>query len=332
MKVMKTAIIAITQGGKQLAQKLQAKLPQATLLTEKGISQNLASNWGSFGGFVCVMATGIVVRSLAPLLGDKRSDPCVVVVDEKGRHAISLLSGHLGGGNELAIQVAEILGGEPVITTASDTLGLVSLDLWAKRQKLCGSKELFVEASATLVNQGTLKVYTDLAVESLPTGLQQVAGVDEADLIISNRDCFQGRSVLCPINIVVGTGCNRHTPPIEFEEALTELFADLGLNQQAIKNLASIDKKNDEVGLLEFAKDRGWPIDFFSKDEINGVAVAEVSEAAMKAVGAIGVAEPCALLSGAFKNKISNLISRKRKWQNITMAVALVPFTLSAQA
>ena len=327
---MKTAIIAITQGGRKLAQKLQAKLPNSIILTEKGVSRNLVNNWQGFGGFVCVMATGIVVRSIAPLLGDKRTDPCVVVVDEKGKHAISLLSGHLGGGNDLAVQVADILGGEPIITTASDTLGLVALDVWARNQNVVASKEVLTKASTLLVNRGVLTIYTDLEVESLPTGLQQIEDADNADLIISNRASYTGL-LLCPQNLVVGTGCNRHTPVHEFNGAVSELFADLGMNQQAIRNLTSIDKKNDEVGLLAFAKDHGWQIDFYTKDEINCITDVEVSKAAMKAVGAIGVAEPCALLSANIKNRNSKLISRKRKWQNITMAVAEVPFTLSAQ-
>ncbi len=329
---MKIAILAITQGGLKLAERLVAALPDATLLSEKGVGVTLQKNWQYFGGFICVMATGIAVRSIAPLLQDKRTDPCVVVVDEKGEHAISLLSGHLGGGNDLAIQVAELLGGTPVITTASDTLGLVPLDVWARQQHLVASSEDMTRASSILVNNGRLQVYTDLEVESLPPGLVQVDDHDGADIIISNKNCFPGRLVLCPQNLVVGTGCNRGTVHAEFVEAELELFGDLGVNMAAIRNLASIDKKNDEVGLLDFARQNGWQIDFFNKDDINQVTDVAVSSAALKAVGAIGVAEPCALLSAGIKqDKNTKLISRKRKWQNITMAVAEIPFTLSAQ-
>ncbi len=329
---MKIAIMAITRGGRELAATLAAALPDATLLTGKGVGANLAENWQSFGGFICVMATGIVVRSIAPLLVDKRTDPCVVVVDEKGRHAISLLSGHLGGGNDLAMQVAEVTGGEPVITTSSDVLGLVALDVWAWEQHLVASHGDMLGASGILVNQGKLLVYSEVEIASLPTGLVQTQDVAGADLLISNKICYRDRLVFCPQNLVVGTGCNRGTPVQEFNQALAELFADLELNVGAIRNVASIDKKDDEVGLLAFAEQHGWALDFFSKDEINQVGDVEVSQAAMQAVGAIGVAEPCALLSaGIFKSEHTKLISRKRKWQNITMAVAEIPFTLSAQ-
>lgn len=329
---MKTAIIAITTGGKDLAARLVARLPDATLLSQKGVTQNL-THWQKFDAFICIMATGIVVRAIAPLLVNKQRDPCVVVVDEKGQHAISLLSGHLGGGNDLARQVAQITDGVPVITTASDTLGLVALDIWAREQHLAADKKKMTRASALLVNNGSLSIYTDVKVKSLPAGLTQTKDPEQADLIISNKKCYSDLLVFQPQNLVLGTGCNRNTPMQEFIDSLNELFKNLGLCRSAIRNLSSIDKKSDEKGLLAFAKHNNWQIDFFSKEEINRITDVEISPAALKAVGAIGVAEPCALLS-ADKNrhiKTSKLISRKRKWQNITMAVAEVPFTLSAQ-
>lgn len=330
--MMKVALVAITKGAFDLGRKLEAELLNATLLPKDKVGKVFAENWQEFDAFVCIMATGIVVRSIAPLLVDKRTDPCVIVVDEKGYNAISLLSGHLGGGNELTITVAKILGGNPVITTASDTLGLVALDIWATEQKLIVAKKDMTRASGILVNRGELKVYSDIEVQSLPSGLIQCGDLAQADILISNKNCFADKIVFCPQNLVVGTGCNRNTPAHEFTEARDELFADLSLSSIAIRNLASIDKKNDEVGLLEFAERNQYPIDFFTKDEINVVTGVEISAAPLKAVGAIGVAEPCAILSAGIKNKQNpTLISRKRKWQNITMAIAEVPFTLSAQ-
>ena len=329
---MKIAIIAITTGGRKIARQLKAALDHATIISEKGVGRNFAKNWQSFDGFIGVMATGIAVRSIGPLLVDKQTDPCVVVVDEKGRHAISLLSGHLGGGNDLASQVAAILGGTPVITTASDTLGVAALDVWARDQHLVASKEVLTHVSGILVNNRVLHIYTDLEVQSLPAGLKQTNDMNQADLIISNQTCYGYKPVFCPQNIVVGTGCNRGTPVQEFDQAMHELCLDLGLNQWAIRNLASIDKKNDEAGLLTFARHHNWQIYFYSKDEINRITDVTFSKAAMKAVGAIGVAEPCALLSATLNPNKPQLISRKRKWQNITMAVAEIPFTLSAQA
>lgn len=322
---MKVGVIAVTRGGQRLAVDLTAALDDATLLPHGKVGRILAENWLKFDGFVCIMAAGIVVRAIAPLLKDKKHDPCLVVMDEKGRHAVSLLSGHLGGGNELARRVATTTNGEAVITTASDTLGLAALDLWAAEQHLAAAGEDMTKACALLVNQGKLSVYSEVKVKSLPDGLVLVADQAQADLLVSSKISSGRGIVFHPRNLVVGVGCNRNTPAPEFVQALNELFNDLGLSPLAVRNLASIDRKKDEPGLLTFAGDR-WPVDFFSKDEINRVPGLDISPAAQKAVGAIGVAEPSALLSA----RTNILLSRKRKWQNITMAVAEASFTLSA--
>ncbi len=329
---MKIGIIAITSGGKTLAAKLAALLENATILEKEpgGKSgETIAANWHHYDGFICIMAAGIVVRTIAPLLRDKLSDPCVIVLDEKGRHAISLLSGHLGGGNSLAEKVAGLTGGTPVITTASDTLELVALDLWANEQQLVvPSRETLTKLSTLLVNRGYLCLYADVQVASLPTGLHLVDDARQADFIVSNlSEVKHNCPIFRPRNLVVGIGCNRGTPVNEFEEAVQELFNELQVSRSCIRNLASIDKKNDETGLLQFAESNGWQIDFFDSSTINKLPDLEISFAALKAVGAIGVAEPSALLSA----QSNHLLSRKRKWKNVTMAVAQVPFTLSAQ-
>lgn len=330
---MKTGVVAITRGGRELAAKLCALLDEATLVEQKPgekIAETISANWRRFDGFICIMATGIVVRAIAPLLEDKLTDPCVVVLDEKGRHAISLLAGHIGGGNELAVKVAGLLGGTPVITTASDTLGLVALDVWVNGQDLyIPSREDLTTLSTLLVNQRQLFLYTDVPVSSLPNGIIQVDEPGKADFIVAH---FTGTTQTCPIfrprNLVVGIGCNRGTPVHEFEDALNELFIELRLSRESIRNLASIDKKNDEVGLLQFAANNFWQIAFFDSNTINKLKNLEISFAALRAVGAIGVAEPSALLSA----QSNQLLTRKKKWKNVTMAVAQVPFSLSAQA
>ena len=330
---MKIAILPLTSGGKKLAEKIVKEAENIHLLPkEQTVVETLKENWSYYDGFICIMAAGIVVRAIAPLLRDKISDPCVLVMDEKGQHVVSLLSGHLGGGNQLAKHIAQLTDGTAVITTASDTLELVALDIWAREQNLTAEKrKTFTKASSRLVNNGSLKLFSDLDLESLPKGLILTDLREDAELIITNKKISLADDeppVLYPRNLVVGVGCNRGTPAHEFEEALSELIDDLGLARYSIKNLASIDVKNDEVGLIEFAARNSWPITFYRREEINTVEKdITVSHAALKAVGAVGVAEPTALLSA----NTNILLSRKRKWQNITMAVAEAPFTLSAQ-
>ncbi len=329
---MKIALVAITRGGNKLALELADRLDGATFLTQtegQKVADLIAANWHSYNGLVCIMAAGIVVRAIAPLLQDKLVDPCVVIMDEKGRHAISLLSGHMGGGNELARRVAKLTGGTPVITTASDTLKLVALDLWAESQGLLApSREKLTVAATLLVNHSELHLYTDEGVVSLPPGLTQVSDPEQADIIVSTSTRYaEGATIFRPRTLVVGIGCNRGTPVEEFEEALTELLTDLQLSKASIRNFASIDKKNDEPGLLQFAADNGRQIEFFPGEQINTLNNVAISFAALKAVGAIGVAEPAALLSA----QSNHLESRKRKWKNVTMAIARAPFSLSGQ-
>lgn len=326
---MNIGVLALTAGGRKLAAKITGGLDNCRILpVEGGVAQAFRDNWQKFDCFIAVMATGIIIRSIAPLLEDKERDPAVIGLDEKGCHVISLLSGHLGGGNALARKVAAITGGQAVITTASDTLKLAPLDLWAKAQNLKSEdREVFTRASSILVNSGRLQIFSEVETDALPPGLQTVEKQGDAELIISHRLFSPELPVLHPANLVIGVGCNRGTPVGEFTEALNELFTELGFSRLAIRNLASIDAKNDEEGLLRFAEDNGWPITFFGRDEINTVADVTVSSAALKAVGAQGVAEPTALLSA----QTTILLSRKRKWQNVTMAVARAPFTLSAR-
>jgi cobalt-precorrin 5A hydrolase len=330
---MKTAILSITAGGAALADRLGKVLEGCVHLSrgdrEAKVSQLLENNWNCYDAFICIMAAGIAVRGIAPLLRDKTADPAVLVMDEKGHFVISLVSGHIGGANQLARTVAEKVGATPVITTSSDTLELVALDLWARDQQLTPPARTELTAvSAKLVNTGSLWLFTDEEVASLPPGILRTPRLDEADIVVSARIIPDpGCSFFRPKKLVVGVGCNRGTCASEFEDALTELFQELALDRGAIRNLASVDKKSDEAGLLEFAEKNRWGIDFHTSSEINTLHNLEISFAALKAIGAIGVAEPAALLSA----ESNLLLCRKRKWKNVTMAVAQAPFMLSAQ-
>ncbi|MEN8257577.1 MAG: cobalt-precorrin 5A hydrolase [Thermodesulfobacteriota bacterium] len=322
---MKIAILAITNGGKELAQRLATKLPDATFVSsEEKFSTILAEAWPRYDAFICIMASGIVVRALAQLVVDKKTDPCVLVMDEQGSFVISLLSGHLGGGNDLARQLAAISGGQAVITTASDVLGHTALDIWARNHGLVvADKSRLTKAMTTLVNKGSLQVYSDLEFPPWPADFVIITDPDQADLIISNRSDVAGQQPhLHPRNLVAGMGCNRGTPAPAFAGALQELCDQENLAIQSIRNLASIDLKNDEKGLLEFARQNRYPIDFYSKDELNQVPDLVPSPAVVKATGAQGVAEPAALLSSGG----GQLIIGKQKWQDVTIALAQAPW------
>ena len=135
------------------------------------------------------MASGIVVRTIAPLIKDKKTDPAVVVLDEKGRFAVSLLSGHLGGANKIAKEIADFLSGQAVITTASDTNNLPAIDLWAKENDLAIENwDTVPEISTRFLNSGELKVYSGVEMK-MPEGFLRTDKPSSADVLITNKAC-----------------------------------------------------------------------------------------------------------------------------------------------
>ncbi len=324
-----TAIIPLTKGGKQLAQRLATLLPGSTVITSQGnIHRTLAQAWQDHDSLICIMATGIVVRSIAPLLQDKTVDPAVVVCDEQGHFAVSLLSGHLGGGNALAQKVANLLGGQAVITTASDVLGLTALDLWCRDMGLTvADKQGLTRVMAKLVNTGSVALYSDYPLPPLPPDIMLSRTPGAADLLVSCRtDQDRGAVRLYPKALVAGIGCNRNTPAEEISEALDHACRTHELARESVRNLASIDLKSDEPGLLAFAHAQNLPLDFYSPDQLNQVEGVAASAAVLRATGAKAVAEPAAILSSGN----GPLLVQKMKFPNVTVAIAEIcqPCTL----
>ena len=278
-------MLAATAGGKELAGRLIEGLAGTSLVPgEKGVARALQDNWEKYDAFFCIMATGIVVRSIAPLLKDKAVDPAVLVLDEKGQFVISLLSGHLGGANELARRVALFTGGRAVVTTASDTLGLPALDVWARDSGLVSQdRKKLTQAMAQLVNSGSLSFFLEVDIAGLPAEFRKVPQVEDADVIVSCRnDVPHDKLVLHPVNLVAGVGCNRGTKADQIRRALFEACEKNCFSQACIRNLASIDLKADEDGLLSFARQEGYRVDFYSKDELNRVENVSSSPAVIR--------------------------------------------------
>ncbi len=324
---MKTAIIALTVGGKTLAKKICAVQDNCYIDSRTiPVFEKIRSLWQSdVDAVICIMATGIVVRALASLCTDKQKDPCVLVLDEKGQFVISLLSGHIGGGNALARKLAGTLDAQAVITTASDVTGHTALDLWAKKNELLVTdKSKLTSLSAKLVNHGFLKIFTDCGVGQLPMDLQQVTAWNDADIIVSDRIFKHSNSLLLrPCCIYIGLGCNRGTDRQAFETAVTELLAEHTIAGEAVARYASIDLKNDEVGMLAFARAQQRAINFYSKEQLNSVDGISSSAAVLKATGAKGVAEPAAILAAKNKQSDAKLLVRKQKWKDVTAAIAV---------
>jgi len=330
----KIAIVFITDNGQRLAQRLKAWSPDAEMVQyAPGVVTDL---WGRYEAFVFIMATGIVVRTIAGLIKDKKTDPAVVVLDENGKFAISLVSGHLGGANKLARELANLLDGEAVITTASDVNALPSIDLWARDNNFVIDEwELVPQLGVRLLNSGALRVYTDIDI-ALPKEFLKVADSEYADILITNKliplcrteamgsggdysICrVKGQLYLRPKNLVLGIGCNSGTSAEEIEDVAKQVLKDNNLSFASVGLVATIDIKGREPGLKAFSGKHELELVTFTPDELNNVKGVQKSEAAFKATGAVAVAEPAALLAAT----TDKLLVPKQKKGNVTIAVA----------
>lgn len=315
------AVLALSRGGCLLGQRLAAALGGDFYPCKGRLQAVFGQTWQQYPHLVCIMATGIVVRAIAPLLQDKYHDPAVVVCDERGQYAISLISGHLGGANALAHEVAAVTGGQAVLTTASDVLGHTALDLWCRDLSLtAASKEALTKAMGRLVDRGQLTLWSRYPLPELPADLVAVADRNEADLIVDiHRDVPAHSALLVPKALIFGLGCNRGTSAELIAQAVEETCVRYNLAPEAVARLASIDLKQDELGLLAYARQQHLSLVFFSKDQLNQVAGVSSSPAVLRATGAKGVAEPAALLAAGDG---STLLAGKLKWPDVTTAVA----------
>ncbi|MCE1252251.1 MAG: precorrin-4 C(11)-methyltransferase [Anaerolineae bacterium] len=352
------AILALTEPAQRLARALSRVLPEAQVYLplrflsaeeqndprfhgfEQSIRQVLQEAFVTYESLVCIMASGIVVRELAPLLNNKHSDPAVVLMDPHGKFAVSLLSGHAGGANRLAGQLAALTGGQAVITTASDALGQPALDVLAQKEgwKLDG-RSLLPQIMAALVNGESPALVVDAGlpvpdeIKALPLAAvfhdwpSAVRAGHSRLLLLTCRRVDEALWAAAPLSVVfylpllaLGVGCNRGTGADEIEAALNEVLALNALARESVFTLASIEDKAAEPGLLQVCARQNWPFKVFSRRQVNTLpALPNPSPAALKALGVTGVAEPAALLAAG----APALLVEKQKFPNVTVAVAL---------
>jgi cobalt-precorrin 5A hydrolase/precorrin-3B C17-methyltransferase len=320
----KRIIFYLTENGWHTAQRLDQFYPKAQILKFK--PNDLDEIWRNSNSLIFIMASGIVVRCISRLIKDKRTDPAVVVIDDAGKFVISLLSGHIGGANKLAVEIARHLDGQAVITTASDVNNIPSLDLWAKENNLeIENWSILSHISTKFLNAGSLRVYSDKDMK-LPDGFLRESKPEIADVLITNRkldiDINEQKEdiplYVRPKNLIIGIGCNSNTSEEEIEQAVKKTLMANKLSFMSIHSIATINHKGSEPGLTAFTEKYNFKLNTFSPDELNQVKGIPKSEIVYKSTGANAVAAPAALLaSGADK-----LLLPKQKTGNVTIAVA----------
>ncbi|NLY41357.1 MAG: precorrin-4 C(11)-methyltransferase [Desulfovibrionales bacterium] len=329
------AIYTLTSAGLKLAQRIATHLPSQIftlhrLATEHStgferIADQLRSNFSRYHAHICIAATGIVVRAIAPLLDSKTTDPAVLVCDQNGQHVISLLAGHLGGANDLARRIAAHLGAVPVLTTATDNAGTICIETLAKTHGChIANPEGLVAVNAALVQGTPVPVYDPE--HRLPTAqapeFVRVASPEQALVVVSWQalDNLPGL-VLRPPCLVVGIGCRKGVTHTAIITALHELCAMHGLAQASISTLASVDIKEQEPGLHQAATSCGLPLVFFTRSDLAAIPTPTPSATVQDKIGVPSVCEAAALKAA----QTSTLLVPKTIFGPITLAVALAP-------
>ena len=318
-----TAVFYITEKAHTLAEDIAYLYAGAKAV--KFSTELLPAMWHQYSGLVFIMSSGIVVRAIAALIKDRKSDPAVVVVDENSEFVISLLNGHLGGANDLAREIASLLGAKPVITLTAEINNLPSIDLWAAEKALVIEDwDQLPNVAARLMNDGVLRVYSENEIE-LPEVFLREADPANADILITSyhrlefsEDDGRTRLYLRPRQLVVGIGCNRGISEAEIDEAVSRIFQENNLSKLSICLIATIDKKANEPGLVRFAEKCGVETRSFRAEEINKMKGIERSESVFQATGAYAVAAPSAMLAA----DTDRLVIPKTKSGNVTVAAA----------
>ncbi len=356
--------IAVTRAGAALAARLAHELGGAALLParfaagatgaltyEGPVAEAIRQHWAAGRPLVLIMAAGVAVRALAPLLGHKASDPAIVCLDEAGRSVIPLLGGHRAGANELARRIAVHTGGHAAVTTASDTQGLPALDLLGRDADWqIDPDSALTHAMGCLVNGEPIGCYVDPALPAQRRQLEQwlaacpdltfveqpeelLAERYHAALLVTHRalkvlwPALRAKTVRYSLPLlVVGLGCRRGVPAEELHAALDVTLDEAGLNGTCIAALATVDLKAEEPGLAILAEVLGVPLEAVPSARLSTLDPAAFSpSAASTHLDLPGVAEPCAVLVAG-----GPLLVPKRAFARCTVAVALRTTTAAA--
>lgn len=285
-------LISATAAGAAARDRLAAAWPDRVRVYDGPVGDAVRRAFAECEQLVCFLATGAVVRLVAPLLGDKATDPGVVCVDEGGRFAVSLVGGHGGGANELAREVGELLGAEPVVTTATDAVGVPGLDTLGLPVEgdVAGVSRALLDGEPV-----ALRAEVAWPLPPLRAGAEGACTIRVTDRLV---EPVEREVVLRPPSLVVGVGASRGAPADEVLGLVESALRDAGLSRASLAELATVDAKAGEPGIVEAAERLGVPLVTHSADELAAVEVPNPSEAPLAAVGTPSVAEAAALVAG----------------------------------
>jgi cobalt-precorrin 5A hydrolase len=351
----KVAIVCITKNGINISKRIKEKIPSASIYAqskhkdssdgitwfEKNTKIMIEEIFKEYDSIICIFSLGAVIRLISNLLVDKKTDPGVIVIDDKANFVISALSGHLGGANSLSKHIADILNSTAVITTAADVNETIAVDLLGNDFKWrIENAENVTKVSAHMVNEEKIGVYQDTGEtkwwdKELPKNVTIVQDIDElksdnfmAGLIVSDKiitdPLLIGKSVIYrPKSLVVGLGFHWDTTQKDIEDGIMKVLKENGLSFLSIRNLSTIDRGKSPASLGSFSDKHGIPLEFFEKEKLNKIMVPNPSDVVKKYEGTSSVSEASSILSSG-----GELIITKQKFPpNLTVAVCRINYS-----
>lgn len=333
---MRLAVISFTNAGKELGEKLARVMDgdHEVELFHKGMWEGsldrlVARLWEEFDGIIFISAAGIASRLIAPHLRNKLVDPAVICMDDTGRFAIPILSGHYGGANEMARQIAASTGASPVITTATDNRGIQAPDMFAKDNGyVVENPESLARITSMMVNGEPVGFYGEFGPSIEYGELVHLNGEDLKNcmlpgvIAVSNRLGIEipgiPNLVLRPPNINLGLGCRKEVSGGRIIDFIYEVLSEEGLSPLSVGNIGTIELKRNEPGIIEAAEHFGCGLKIFSGEDISKVQdMFMKSDFVKNTVGVNSVSAPAAYLMGG------NLIREKAVKNGITLSVSV---------
>ncbi len=345
----KVSVLAITKNGVNIAAKLKEIFPNWNVYAPSKFSNDKEIIWYSEPtsekiielfknnkALICIFSLGAVIRLIAPHLKDKKNDPAVIVIDDKTNFVISVLSGHLGGANELTQTIAEKLNAMPVITTAADVNKTIAVDLLGKNLGWkIDNDSTVTKISAHMVNEEKIGVYQDAGkttwFKELPKNVKIYDSLEDlkesnskGHLIISDKilnDNFLKDSVIYrPPTLVIGIGLHWETSKQKIKDGIDICLTKFKLSPKSIAKLVSIKKPSDVQGLIDIGKEMGVPVEYVDKEELSHVYVPNPSKTVKAFEGTSSVSE-----AAAIKVSGGKLIVEKQKFPpDLTIAIARI--------
>ncbi|MEM2099454.1 MAG: cobalamin biosynthesis protein [Candidatus Bathyarchaeia archaeon] len=350
-------IVAITRQGVETALKIKKALDKLELhctvyvpekylregavAMDKKVGDFIREKYAKVDGIIGVMAAGIIIRAVAPCLESKLIDPAVVAVDAAGRFAVSLLAGHYGGANHLARLVAEGIGATPVITTASEAAGKLSVDELACNLHLTiVNPESLIPVNAAIVDgkrvaliligdiRIPVKLIREFTVEKafdIKSAIEILSGYDAGAIIFKepvSNEFAKPVTILKPKTITVGIGARKNITANQLLNAVHSALKRVNIPVERVSCLATVDIKRDSSAINEAAKKLGLNIEFLSTEVLRGFRHPDLSadsQIVTEKIGVGGVCERAALITAG---KEAKLLLKKMKMNGVTVAVA----------